>query len=367
MDTLSASRVPIEEVTAESYVVATEGPEADGTLQWSSTTLVLARVRAGGREGIGYTYSSQAIEALIRGLLKHAIEHLDALDVSRCWLAMQHVIRNLGREGLVATAISAVDIALWDLKARLLELPLASLLGQQRQRLPIYGSGGFTNYSDEQLSGQLAGWVERDGTQWVKMKVGSDAARDPQRVRLARRAIGNAGLFVDANGAYEARQALNLADAFAESEVRWFEEPVSSDDLKGLHFIRAHVLPSMEIAAGEYGYTLDYFRRLLESGAVDVLQADVTRCGGITGLLQIAALCDAYHIDLSTHCAPAAHRHVACSISRLRHLEWFHDHVRIEQLFFDGAPRPNGGTIEADLSRPGLGLILKPEAAAYRV
>jgi L-alanine-DL-glutamate epimerase-like enolase superfamily enzyme len=359
--------VPINEISAESYLVATDGPEADGTLQWSSTTLVLARVRAGGHVGIGYTYSAKAAAVLIDGVLKQAIEGHDVLDVSACWSAMQHAVRNLGRAGLVGTAISAVDLALWDLKAKLLQLPLATLLGRQRQQLPIYGSGGFTNYTDEQLSVQLGSWVERDGCRWVKMKIGSDASRDPHRVRLARRSIGEAGLFVDANGAYGTKQALSLSGVFAESNVLWFEEPVSSDDLPGLRFIRSHAPPMMEVAAGEYGYTLDYFRRMLEGGAVDVLQADATRCGGVTGLLRVASLCEAHHIDLSTHCAPAAHRHVACAVPRLRHLEWFHDHVRIEALLFDGAPRAQAGAITPDLSRPGLGLVLKPEAGAYRV
>ena len=107
----------------------------------------------------------------------------------------------------------------------------------------------------------------------------------------------------------------------------------------------------MEIAAGEYAYTVDYVRSMLEAGAVDVQQADVTRCGGITAFLQIAALCEAFHIDLSGHCAPSLHLHVACASPRLRHLEWFHDHVRIEQMLFDGAPVPSAGEIRPDPSQ----------------
>jgi L-alanine-DL-glutamate epimerase-like enolase superfamily enzyme len=120
----------------------------------------------------------------------------------------------------------------------------------------------------------------------------------------------------------------------------------------------------MEIAAGEYGYDLDYFSRMLAAGAVDVQQADVTRCGGITGFLQVATLCEAHHIDLSGHCGPAVHLHAACAAPRFRHLEWFHDHVRIEHMLFDGAPVPKGGKIRPDLSRPGLGLEFKSADAA---
>jgi L-alanine-DL-glutamate epimerase-like enolase superfamily enzyme len=269
----------------------------------------------------------------------------------------------MGREGLAATAISAVDAAIWDLKARLLDLPLVSLLGPRRDAVPIYGSGGFTNYSDETLCAQLSCWSEQDGCRWVKMKVGADPDRDPQRVSAARRAVGKAGLFVDANGAYSVRQALQLAEIFAQHDVAWLEEPVSSDDLAGLRMLRRRVPARMEIAAGEYGYTTDYFRRMLNAKAVDVQQADATRCGGFTGWLEAAALCEAHHIDLSGHCAPSLHLHAACAVPRLRHLEWFHDHVRIEQMLFDGAPAPRDGVIRPDLSRPGIGLAFKRQDA----
>jgi L-alanine-DL-glutamate epimerase-like enolase superfamily enzyme len=365
---MSRGTARIELVRARAYRIPTDAPEADGTFQWDSTVLVLVQVQAGGTFGLGYTYSDASIIGLIQGALMRAIEHREVFDVPGCWRAMQKAVRNLGREGLAASAISAVDVALWDLKAKLLELPLAQLLGQYRDEVPIYGSGGFTNYTDGQLDKQLAGWIEREGCHWVKMKVGTEPERDPHRVGVARRAIGGHGLFVDANGAYSAKEALRLAHAFAEHQVQWFEEPVSSDDLEGLRLLRRLAPASMEIAAGEYGYTTDYFRRMLSAEAIDVQQADATRCGGITGWLQAAALCEAHHIDLSGHCAPALHLHAACAAPRFRHLEWFHDHVRIEQQLFDGAPVPKHGFIRPDLSRPGLGLEFKEsDAERYRV
>lgn len=186
---------------------------------------------------------------------------------------------------------------------------------------------------------------------------------------MARDAIGaQAGLFVDANGALTRKQALHCAQIFAEQAVEWFEEPLSSDDIAGLASLRAVLPARMELAAGEYGYTLDDFRVLLDNAAVDVLQADVTRCGGITGFLRAATLCDAFHLPLSAHCAPAMHLHVACAAPRLRHQEWFHDHVRIEQMLFDGAPRALDGAIAPDLSRPGCGLEFKyTDAHRYAV
>jgi len=196
------------------------------------------------------------------------------------------------------------------------------------------------------------------------MKIGSHPEDDLRRIEVAKRAIGDAQLFVDANGAYAVQQALSLANAFAEQDVGWFEEPVSSDDLVGLVSIRNRIPAGIEIAAGEYAYTVAYVRRMLEAHAVDVQQADMTRCGGVTAFLQVAALCEAFHVDLSGHCAPALHLHVACASPRLRHLEWFHDHVRIERMLFDGAPVPKNGMIEPDLSHPGNGLTFKEQDAA---
>jgi L-alanine-DL-glutamate epimerase-like enolase superfamily enzyme len=360
--------VPIRSVRAQAYTVPTDRPEADGTIAWNSTTMVLVEIEGGDRVGLGYTYASACLVGLIRDTLAAVIKGRDAMAPQACFEAMQRAVRNLGREGLAATAISAVDAALHDLEARLLDLPLVVLLGARRSAIPIYGSGGFTTYSDAELEEQLGGWVARQGCAYVKMKIGSEPERDPHRVMVAKRAIGDAALFVDANGACNARQAIRLAHAFAEHDVRWFEEPVSSDDLPGLAMVRQHVPPGMDVAAGEYAYTLDDVRTMLEHHATDVQQADVTRCGGITGFLQIAALCEAFHVDLSGHCAPALHLAVACAAPRLRHLEWFHDHVRIERMFFDGAPQPREGRIAPDLSAPGHGLVFKrSDAAAYAV
>ncbi|HEY3916621.1 MAG TPA: enolase C-terminal domain-like protein [Stellaceae bacterium] len=355
----------IQRVTARAYKVPTDQPEADGTLQWNSTTLVLAEIEAGGKTGLGYTYADAALVPLIAGKLAEILAGRDVLDIPGAGLALWRGVRNLGRSGLAATAISALDIALWDLKAKLLGLSLAALLGRVRDRVPIYGSGGFTTYSDVTLQRQLAGWVEQDGCRWVKMKIGSNPERDPVRVGAARRAIGDHLLFVDANGAFAAKEALALAERFAALNVAWFEEPVSSDDVDGLSLMRARAPAGMDIAAGEYGYTPDDFERLLEGPSVDVLQADATRCGGISGFLAVDGLCEAHHTDLSGHCAPAVHLHAACVARRLRHLEWFHDHVRIESMLFDGAPQPKDGAIAPDLARPGLGLVLK-EADAKR-
>jgi len=207
---------------------------------------------------------------------------------------------------------------------------------------------------------QLTGWIEQ-GITAVKMKVGSEPDRDAARVRHARKTIGeDAGLFVDANGAYSRKQALALAEIFAgESGVSWFEEPVSSDDLEGLRLLRDRGPAGTSIAAGEYGYDLFYFRRMLEAGAVDVLQADATRCGGITQMLQVGALCAADGVRLSAHTSPAVHAHVGAAIEPLEHVEYFHGHARIEELLFDGTPPLREGALWPDPAAPGLGLALR--------
>jgi L-alanine-DL-glutamate epimerase-like enolase superfamily enzyme len=357
--TLRAPRVGV-------FEVPTDAPESDGTLAWHSTKLVLVEIGAGGQSGIGYSYADKATGILIRDMLADVIEGRDAMDIPGAWWAMAAAVRNLGRRGIAAMAISAIDNALWDLKAKFLDVPLVKLLGAARDAVPVYGSGGFTSYSDAQLREQLGGWTD-DGIRMVKMKVGREPQCDPARVEVARKVIGDeVQLFVDANGAYARKQALRLAETFAECGVAWFEEPVSSDDLAGLRLLRDRAPAGMDIAAGEYGYEDSYFRRMLEAGAVDVLQADATRCGGITGYLRAAALCDAFNVPLSAHCAPALHMHPACATQASRHIEYFHDHVRIEHLLFEGVPEPLDGRLHPDLSRPGAGISFKyKEAEQY--
>ena len=361
---ISGQGTVVDRVAVSVYTIPTDHPEADGTFSWNSTTMVLVEASAGDETGLGYSYTHRAAASLIEHTLADVVLGRSALDVDGAWDAMLYAIRNLGRPGIVSSAIAAVDIALWDLKARALGVPLVSLLGAVRDGAPVYGSGGFTSYSVRQLCQQLAGWV-RQGIPRVKMKIGTEPHEDVDRVRAAREAIGaTPELFVDANGAYDRKQALAFAREFAESGVSWFEEPVTSDDLEGLNLLRDRAPAGMEIAAGEYGYDLWYFRRMLDAGAVDVLQADATRCAGITGFMRAGALCEARSLPFSAHTAPSVHAHPACALPALRHVEYFHDHARIEHMLFDGALEPIHGELRPDRSRPGLGLTLKRADAA---
>ena len=357
---LRDSVAPVQGVQAHAFRIPTDAPESDGTFAWTATTLVLVRVRAGGQEGLGYSYGPAAAAALVGDALAEVLQQQDALDTMAAFVRMRQAVRNIGRQGVAALAISAVDAALWDLKGKLLDQPLVHLLGgAARTAIPVYGSGGFTSYGREHLQAQLGTWAH-SGMACVKMKVGRAPAQDPQRVRWAREAIApDTQLFVDANGACTRTQALDLAQRFAACDVRWFEEPVSSDDVQGLRFLRDRAPPRMDIAAGEYGFDLLHFRGLLQAGAVDVLQADATRCGGLTGFMAAAALCQAHGVPLSSHCAPALHVAACCCAPTAVHMEWFHDHERIERMLFDGAPQPVQGLVHADRSRPGLGLAFR--------
>jgi len=350
---------PIRKIEVAQYTVPTSQPEADGTIEWSSTTLIFVEVFSGDKSGIGFTYASKASGVVVSETLSRQIIGQDAFDIPGIFQAMIRTVRNLGRPGVASMAISAVDLALWDLKAKLLDLPLAKLLGMSRDAVEVYGSGGFTSYSVETLQEQLGGWADQ-GIRKVKMKIGTHPEKDVKRVRAARDAIGKkCDLFVDANGAYSCKQALGLAGKFARLGVRWFEEPVSSDNLKGLRLIRNRAPAEMDIAAGEYGYDPVNLRKMLEAGAVDVLQIDATRCLGMTGFLQAAAIAQAHFVDVSAHCAPSMHVALGCAVPNLRHLEYFHDHARIERMFFEGALDPVSGLLRPDLSRPGFGLEIK--------
>jgi L-alanine-DL-glutamate epimerase-like enolase superfamily enzyme len=358
----------IRKLEISAYTVPTESPESDGTHAWNSTTMVLVELHAGGAAGLGYSYTHRAAAVLIADLLPEVLVGADATAIPALRRRVLERMRNLGQTSVVSAAVSAVDTALWDLKARLLGIPLVDLFGAVWESVPVYGSGGFTSFSPEQLARQLGGWVE-EGISRVKMKVGRSPAEDGERVRAAREAIGpKVELFVDANGAYDRRQAIAKAQAFQEHNVTWFEEPVDSLDLEGLRLVRDRSPAAMEITTGEYGWDLTYFRDLLAADAIDVLQADATRCGGFTGFLDAATLCDAHKLPLSAHTAPALHLPAACAARPLRHIEWFADHVRIERMFFDGFPEPDGGAVRPDRSRSGLGLELKqPDAEPYLV
>jgi L-alanine-DL-glutamate epimerase-like enolase superfamily enzyme len=355
--------VQAKRLKVSAYTIPTSSPESDGTIEWDSTTLILVTITAGNQAGIGYTYASIATAVVIEKMLQPLIIDKNVMDIPSIHANMIHAVRNQGNCGIAMMAVSALDNALWDLKAKLLELPLSKLIGSVKDKMLLYGSGGFTSYSKEQLQDQFSHWTE-EGMKYVKMKIGRDVKQDVERVKQARQAIGDdVDLFVDANGAYTIKQAIEKASQFADSKISWFEEPVTSDNLDGLRFIREQVQPLVNVTAGEYGYNLPYFKRMLEAKAVDILQADATRCGGITDFLKAGHLAEAYEIPFSSHCAPMLHLAAALALPSFFIAEYFHDHARIESMLFDGFAYPKNGYMKPDLRAPGLGFEFKYEDA----
>lgn len=363
LNSLPASDGRIKDLIVRSYLIPTDAPESDGTFVWDKTIMVTVTVFSGNDHGFGYTYADLSTARLINDNLKDLIIGKSVFANTGLWADMNRKVRNLGAAGVSSMAISAVDIALWDLKARILKVPLVFLLGINKNETAVYGSGGFTSYSDEQMTRQFEGWLD-EGISMFKMKIGRNKENDFERIRLARSVIGNHNLlFIDANGAYYPAEAVKYIHHFEKHKISWFEEPVSSDDLAGLAFVRSHMPAGVDVAAGEYGYTTYYFNDMLAAGAVDVLQADATRCGGITGFLRANALCSAFHSPLSAHTAPTIHMHACCAAENAIHIEYFHDHARIEQMFFDGFIEPQNGMLGPDPGRPGLGVEFKNKDA----
>jgi L-alanine-DL-glutamate epimerase-like enolase superfamily enzyme len=357
----------IDRVDVACYRFPTPKSESDGTLTWDATTAVTVQISASGVTGLGWTYSGSAAAAVVDEKLKAELLGRPAYEIPVLWAAMRGACRNLGTKGLVMQAISAADIALWDLKARLMHMPLVSLLGQVRDRIPIYGSGGFTSSTEAELAQDISAW-KAAGCTAMKIKIGCDwgtrTTWDLDRVALLREIAGtDAHLMVDANGAYTAGQARRVGAELDRNGVEWFEEPVSSDDLEGLASVRAAV--NCDVAAGEYVSDTYGAERL--APVVDCLQLDVTRCGGYTGFLLGAAVAAAHNLEVSAHCAPAAHAPIAAAVPNMRHVEWFNDHVRLEPELVDGVPPVSSGAMHAPVAQHGHGMTLADTAEAYRV
>jgi L-alanine-DL-glutamate epimerase-like enolase superfamily enzyme len=339
------------------------GGLADATRKVETIGFVIVRVTTDqGLEGIGVTYHEVGGEATCELINRNMAPKLigrDPLETEAIWQELFHYLRGIGRKGLMFCALSAIDIALWDLKGKIVDLPLCKLLGGARTKVPVYASGGWTSYSDEELVDEIEGMIARGFTA-VKFKVGFDGGqnlrRDAERVRKVREAVGpDIKLLVDANNSFDAATAVQLANRIREYDITLFEEPVFADDIPGLaRFKRGTDIP---LATGEHEYTKFGVRDLLIHEAADIVQVDGARAGGYTEMLKCAALTQAWNVKFAPHAMENVHLQLAAAVPNALFLERLLMFEDLTALVFRDAPLPIGGFMHVP-NLPGLGLEL---------
>lgn len=319
-----------------------------------------------GTEGLGVGTGNLAIRAVIENNLKDLLIGQDPFNIEKLWNDMFWRVRGYGRKGVAFQALSTVDIGLWDLKAKALGLPLYRLLNPMFEKVPIYGSGGWTNYDEKELVAEQTGYVDR-GIPRVKMKVGKDFGQsereDIARLNAVRKAVGDdVEIYVDANNGYYAKQAIRMSRMFEDYDVKWFEEPVIADDIEGLAAIsRATTIP---VATGEHEYTKYGFKDLIARGAVDIVQPDIGRVGGVTEWMKAAYLAHAFNLPVAPHAVQLVHLHCAMATPNLKVVEYLGSVEKNDDFFYTDYPKPVNGTWAPYPDKPGLGLELNPNVVA---
>lgn len=319
-----------------------------------------------GLEGLGISAGHSAVQAVVEHTLKDVLIGQDPFDVEKLWNLMFWHVRGFGRKGVAFCAISALDIALWDLKAKALGLPLYKLLGPYTDSVPVYGSGGWTNFDESQLVEEQLGYVER-GFRRIKMKVGKDFGtredEDVKRLATVRKAVGDdVEIYVDANNGYYAKQAIRMSKVFEEFDVKWLEEPVLADDVEGLAAVaRATTIP---VATGEHEYTKFGFKDLIARGGADIVQPDVGRVGGVTEWLKVAHLAHAFNLPVAPHSYQLIHLHVACATPNLKVVEYLGAVEQSDRVWYAEFAEPVNGMWSPDPTKLGLGLELNPDTVA---
>ena len=315
--------------------------------------------------GLGVGIAHPGVRVTIDKTLKSLLIGEDPFAIERLWERMFWRVRSYGRKGIAFCAISAVDIALWDLKAKALGLPLYRLLGPYQERVPIYGSGGWTHFDERELVEEQTGYIERLGVRAVKMKVAKDFGRsereDVRRLAAVRQAVGDeVEVLIDANNGYYAKQAIGMAKRFEDYNVGWFEEPVLADDIQGLAEIARAI--SIPVATGEHEYLKYGFKDLIARGGADIVQPDVGRVGGVTEWMKVAHLAHAFNLPVAPHAFQLVHLHLACATPNLRIVEYLGVSEEGDRVWYTEFPRPKDGWWAPYPDRPGLGLELDPKA-----
>ena len=323
-----------------------------------------------GFEGFGLGQANPGVREVIENDLKDLLINQDPFNIEKLWDDMFWRVRGYGRKGVAFCALSAVDIGLWDLKAKALGLPLYRLLGPYRDSVPIYGSGGWTNFTVDELIAETTEWVEQ-GINRVKIKVGKDFGQsereDIQRVAAVRRSLGDdVAIYIDANNGYYPKQAIYMAKEFEQLQVGWFEEPVLADDIEGLARI-AHAT-SIPVATGEHEYTKFGFRELIARGGADIVQPDVGRVGGVTEWMKVAHMAHGFNLPVAPHGVQLVHLHLCCATPNLKVVEYLKTAHESDLIWYTEFPEHKNGMWAPYPDRPGLGLELSAEAVEkYRV
>lgn len=323
-----------------------------------------------GTIGLGYGPGQRSIQAVIHDNLSDLLVGQDPFMIEKLWQDMFWRVRGYGRKGVAFQAIAAVDIALWDLKGKALDQPIYRLLGPAHESVPIYGSGGWTNYAEKELVAEMTGYVERGITR-VKMKVGKDfgqsESEDIERLATVREAVGDGvEIYVDANNGYYAKQAIKMSQIFEQFDVAWFEEPVLADDIPGLAQVAQNT--TIPVATGEHEYTKYGFRDLLVAGGADIVQPDVHRVTGITEWMKVAAMADAFNLPVAPHAVSLVHIHCAMATPNLKVVEVLGAEENSHPIWWAEVPPYNDdGTWQPYADRPGLGLEINPDSLRNNV
>ena len=314
-----------------------------------------------GHRGLGFAYSLQGGARALLALAEDDIAPLligeDPLDHERLGVKAYWRLQSIGRRGLVMQAWSAFDLAFWDIKGKAAGLPLYKLLGGARESAPVYGSDtGWLWMSPEEIVEASRPYLDR-GMMGIKVKIGGTPEEDAERLSEIHEALGDDVWFgVDANQRFDIPTALAMG-RFLEEEIGadWFEEPITCEDVAGHARLRERL--EVPIALGETLFGVDEFERYLERDAVDVLQPDPTRLGGLTPVLQVAALAERHHRPVAPHLLPEVAVHLACGLPNVKMVEY------MPWLFpaFTEPPAIVNGQIVPP-KRPGLGLEISPEA-----
>ena len=359
----------IEHIQVDQFCIPLPVVLSDATHgEMSHFALVTARIQtADGVEGLGYTYSvgnigGAAIRAVIEHDLKPVLLGQDARAQETLWHTLWWHTHFVGRGGLVAFALAAVDIALWDLKARRQGLPLWRLLGGQDNRVKVYAGGIDLQFPLEQLLEQTRGFLDQ-GLRAIKMKIGRDKlSEDVARVAAMRDLLGpDFPLMADANMRWRVDEAVRAAKALSEYQLFWLEEPTIPDDVAGhARIVREGGLP---IATGENLHSVYEFQHFISAGAVDFPEPDVATVGGITPWLKIASLAEAHNLPVTTHGVHDLQVHLLAAIPNASYLE-MHG-FGLDRFIGEPLRIENGLAIAPE--RPGHGVEFNWEALApYR-